>query len=122
VERSFYHGSMERDSRGPYRGWLLGSFVVDHVRKVDELEIKYWEFDQGLTDHPRKTSDIVEFTTLLEGMVRGEIDEEEILLRAGEYVIIPRGVPNNTVIEAIRPSRGLTVKAPSDPTAKRLVT
>lgn len=121
MERSFYHGNMETDSRGAYRGWLLGSFVVDHARRVDELEVKYWEFDTGFPDHPRKTSDIVEFTALMDGIVRGEVDEEEILLKAGEYVIIPRGVPNNTIIEVLEPARGLTVKAPSDPSAKRVI-
>lgn len=120
MERQFYHGSMEEDSRGPYRGWLLGSFVYEQVRRLAELEVKYWEFDTGLTDHPRKTSGIVEFTALMDGIVRGEIDEEEILLKAGEYVVIPKGVPNNTVIEVLEPARGLTAKAPSDPTAKKL--
>jgi quercetin dioxygenase-like cupin family protein len=116
----FYHGEMQRDSRD-YRGWLVGSFVVEGLRRIGEVEVKYWEFERGLTGHPRKISSIVEFTALLDGIVRGEIDDEEILIRGGEYVIIPPNVPNNMTIEALESSRGLTVKAPSDPLAKRIV-
>jgi quercetin dioxygenase-like cupin family protein len=120
TEKRFYHGDMARDAR-EYRGWLLGSFATDQMRRVGEMEVKYWGFAPGVTEHERKTSDTLEVTMLLGGAIRGEIDGQEFLFQEGQYVIIPPGVPNNTVIEALTPAWGITIKAPSDPEAKRIV-
>jgi hypothetical protein len=49
------------------------------------------------------------------------IGVEELILSGGDYVLIHPGTPNNTVLEVLEDARILTVKAPSDPAAKRVI-
>ena len=118
----FYVGDYKNDGlHGENRGWIVGSYMANPARHSADVEVKYWEFPPGETDHPRKTSAIIECTFILTGVVRGEIDGEEITLRAGEYAVIQPNIPNNLVVEALEATSGLTVKAPSDPAAKTVI-
>lgn len=82
------------------------------------LQIVYWEFPEGLTGHPLKSSAIIECTFILQDKARAIINGEEIIIQTGDYVVIEPGTPNNLVEEILEYTVGLTIKAPSDPSAK----
>jgi quercetin dioxygenase-like cupin family protein len=107
---------------GPNRGWIVGTFIKDVPRKNDEVEIMYWEFKAGQeTKHPAKVSSIIECTFLLKGKTRCLVDGIETTLSAGDYIVIQPGTPNNTVAEILEDAAGITIKAPSDPSAKQIL-
>jgi hypothetical protein len=98
MNEKYYVGSYRDDGLNePNRGWIVGKFKDTLPRKNNDVEIKYWEYDVGATDHPTKESNII------------------------DYVVIHPGTKNNTVVEILEPTTGLTVKSPSDPSAKRVV-
>ncbi len=122
MNKTFYIGSYRDDGLNePNRGWIVGKFKDRAPRKNDEVEIKYWEFEVGFNDHPAKESEIIECTFILSGKTKGFIGDNEITLQTGDYVVIQPGTPNNIVAEILEPTTGLTVKAPSDPTAKKVL-
>jgi len=122
MSKPFYRGSYKNDGLNePNHGWIVGKFKDEAPRKNNEVEIKYWEFETGFTDHPTKESAIIECTFILAGKVRGIVASEEVILSAGDYIVIEPGVPNNLVIEILENATGLTVKAPSDPSAKKVL-
>jgi quercetin dioxygenase-like cupin family protein len=120
---AYYVGSYKNDAlHGPNNGWIAGSFIAEPPRKNDAVEIKYWEFKAGsVTGHPVKVSSIIEVTLVIKGKVRSMIDGQELILKAGDYVIIKPGVENNLQVEILDDTEALTVKAPSDPKAKKVV-
>jgi mannose-6-phosphate isomerase-like protein (cupin superfamily) len=122
MNQSYYIGSYREDGLNePNRGWIVGKFKENAPRKNNEVEIKYWEFKVGPNNHPAKESSIIECTFILSGKTKGFIGDNEVTLRAGDYVVIQPGTPNNIVAEILEPASGLTVKAPSDPDAKRVI-
>jgi len=90
-------------------------------RRTGDIEIKYWEYPAGPTEHPAKISKTTEVTFILKGETVAEIDGERLVLKAGDYVVISPDTPNNTVVEILSNAAGLTVKAPSDPFAKKII-
>ncbi len=119
----FYTGSLRQDAvNGVNRGWVVGKFLADPTRYTTEIEVKYWEFEVGNNHgHPAKTSDTTEWTYILTGRVRCEIEGQSLELKAGDYILIHPGTPNNTVAEILESASGICVKAPSDPTAKKIL-
>ncbi len=118
----YYVGDYREDARkGGHRHWIIGKFMGQRPRKTSKLEVKYWDFHIGKTDHPAKESRTLECTFILSGKVSGNIDGKEVTLSAGQYAAIGPGVPNNLVEYVIRRAKGLTIKAPSDPHAKRVL-
>lgn len=118
------HGSLSRDAvAAGRRGWILGAFFDrSDDRHSADLEVKYGEFQKGAdSNHPAKVSSTTEFTLVLSGTVRAVIGTEQVILSAGDYVLIHPGTPNNTVLEVVDDARILTVKAPSDPAAKKVL-
>lgn len=113
-------GNFQEDSKN-HRGWFVGTFIEEGAARTSDVEIKYWEFPAGPTSHDTKVSAIFECTIVLSGKICGTIDNKNIELSAGEYIAIEPGTPNNLVAEIIEQATGLTVKAPSDPSAKRIV-
>lgn len=103
------------------RGWVIGAFFdVADVRFCRDLEVKYAEFAEGADPgHPAKVSSTTEFTVILSGAVRAVVGSDELILSQGDYVLIHPGTPNNTLLEILEDTQILTVKAPSDPMAKR---
>ncbi|SLI19893.1 Cupin domain [Mycobacteroides abscessus subsp. abscessus] len=103
------------------RGWVIGAFFESSdVRFCGDLEVKYGEFTQGADPrHPAKVSSTTEFTFILSGAVRAVVGSDELILSEGDYVLIHPGTPNNTVLEVLEDAQIMTVKAPSDPMAKR---
>lgn len=122
MNKLFYKGSYRNDGlNGSNRGWIVGKFKDEPPRRNDAVEIKYWEYEAGPTNHPMKESSIIECTFILKGKTRALIDGEEIILSTGDYIVIEPGTPNNLVSEVLEKAAGLTVKAPSDPSAKRVL-
>ena len=100
----------------------LWAFMADTPRKNASVEIKYWEYPKGQpANHPMKVSSIIECTFILKGSARAIVDGQEIVLSQGDYIVIPPGTPNNVIVEILEDCAGITVKAPSDPTAKQIV-
>ena len=120
---SYYIGAYRDDAlNGPNRGWIVGTFIENLPRKNNEVEIMYWEFKAGEdTNHPMKVSSIIECTLILKGKTKCMIDGNETVLKAGDYIVIKPGVPNNTVSEVLEDVAGITIKAPSDPSAKKVI-
>ena len=123
MSSNYYLGGFRKDGLdGPNRGWIVGTFIESEPRKNEEVEIKYWEFKAGEeVGHGTKVSAIIECTFILKGRTRCLVGDDEIELKQGDYIVIKPGTPNNTVVEIIEDAVGLTIKAPSDPTAKKLV-
>lgn len=113
-------GNYEQDSQN-HRGWFVGKFIEDGAAKSEDVEIKYWEFPIGPTTHGTKTSTIFECSIFLTGKCKGAIDGQEIEFKAGDYVAIQPNTPNNLVMDIIEPISGFTIKAPSDPSAKKII-
>lgn len=123
MTNAFYVGDYKRDGlNGANNGWIVGTFVDSEPRKNEAVEIKYWEYSAGDTAKQYlKTSAIIECTFILKGSTKCLVDDQEIILNAGDYVVIKPGTPNNTVAEILEDVIGLTIKAPSDPSAKKIV-
>jgi quercetin dioxygenase-like cupin family protein len=107
----YYRGNYFEDSKKEYdqhKGWLVGDFM-ECFRKTNAVEIKFWKFKTGEdTKHENKLQcRAIECTFILKGQIKGEIDNEKVILNTGEYVVIPPRVVN-----------GFTIKAPSDKTDK----
>jgi quercetin dioxygenase-like cupin family protein len=84
------------------------------------VEFKYWEYPEGAVNHAEKTSATLECTLILKGEITGLIDGKMESLHAGQYVVISPGVPNGFPKTVQKKVVGLTIKAPSDPSAKKL--
>ena len=119
----YYIGNMRDDAKnGGHRGWVVGKFLEEgKVAKTDDVEILYWEFPPGKIDHPTKVSTIIEITIILKGKIAGNIEEKPIIISQGEYIVIKPGTVNNIAQNALEDVVGITIKAPSDPSAKKVV-
>jgi mannose-6-phosphate isomerase-like protein (cupin superfamily) len=119
----YYIGNYKKDAKyNGHRGWLVGTFMEENnPNKVDDVEIKYYEHEIGPTDHGLKVSKTFECTFILEGESVAEVDGQECILTKGQYIVLPPGVPNNLHKMINRPLCSLTIKAPSDPTAKKVI-
>lgn len=120
---AYYIGDFRYDGLfGPNRGWIVGKFIDDAPRKNNEVEIKYWEYAAGEeVSHGIKVSSIIECTLILKGKTTCIVDGQQTTLKQGDYIVIKPGVPNNTVAEILEDTVGITIKAPSDPNAKKIV-
>ncbi len=118
----YYRGNYYKDYEKEYhehKGWLVGEFM-ECFRKTKSVEIKFWKFNKyGKIEHEKKLQcRAIECTFILKGRIRGEIDNEEVFLGTGDYVVIPPRVSNNFPIEILECAEGLTIKVPSDKTDK----
>jgi mannose-6-phosphate isomerase-like protein (cupin superfamily) len=122
MARNYYKGNYADDSRrGVNDGWIVGTFMEVGPRQTGDVEIKYWEYGDGPTGHLTKESGIIEVTFILKGKVVAEVDGDRFILSAGDYIVIQPNTRNNTVVEILSDAIGLTVKAPSIPTAKKII-
>ena len=122
---SFYHGNYEEESEikstDPRKDkwWFVGHFMPEGYRKTKAVGLKYWRFNKGEeASHEPKNGEPLstEFDLILSGRVHGVIAGMDIILSAGEYVIIPPNTPSNLILKVLEePVIGLTIKAPSDP-------
>ena len=107
-------------------GWIAGVFFADdeteNARTAQDLEVKHWAYPRGGGQcHPPKVATNTEWTMILSGSVLATVGGEHLTLNAGDYVLIHPGTPNNVVQEVLEDTVGITVKSPSDPTAKTVL-
>jgi mannose-6-phosphate isomerase-like protein (cupin superfamily) len=127
MSAGFVVGSIRQDAVVLGRsGWILGSFFPEvgdgSERRTGEIEVKYWEYLPGeASGHGAKSSATVEWSYILTGSTLAQLDGREVVLNAGDYVLIHPGTPNNLVSKVLEPISAITVKAPSDPSAKKAV-
>ena len=77
MKAKYYKGDFTVDSRtGPYRNWIVGKFIEDGPRHTEDVEIKYWEYAAGATDHDFKSSETIEVTFILKDKALAEINGE----------------------------------------------
>jgi quercetin dioxygenase-like cupin family protein len=120
-------GSMREDAeRLGHGGWVAGVFFADDAaesaRATDALEVKYWAYERGGgQSHPDKVSTTLEWSLILSGRVTARLGDEHVELAAGDYALIHPGTPNNMVAEVLEDVTAITVKAPSDPSAKQVL-
>jgi len=119
----YYIGDIKKDAIDHGDGWVVGTFMPEGlVQKTSAMEIKYWHFEVGKTKHLTKTSATIECTIILEGESEGLFGDQIITLKKGQYFVIKPGTINNFPINVVKPTTGITIKAPSDVTAKKIVT
>ncbi len=116
-----YHIGNYKDDAPKHHGWFIGTFIEEGAAKTEDVEVKYWEFPVGPTTHPTKKSSTYECTIFIAGRCRGTVDGQEFEFKAGDYIAIQPGTPSNPVMEILEPTIGLTIKAPSDPSAKQII-
>lgn len=103
------------------RGWFIGSFMKNEANRTSVVEIKYTELPTGPTNHGLKTSTTYECSIFISGKSRAIIDGVEHIIGAGDYVAIQPNTPNNLVVEILEPVKIITIKAPCDPSAKKII-
>lgn len=113
-------GNFSEDA-GAHRGWFIGTFMEDPAVKTDAVEVKYWHYNKGPVAHDTKISSTYECTLIIAGSCKGVINGTPVELHAGEYYAVQSGISNNIPIEALEPVTGITIKAPSDPSAKKVI-
>jgi hypothetical protein len=124
---SYVVGRLASDAqRLDRRGWVVGSFFQQGSdqgeRHCSALEVKYWSYPRGGGgSHGVKSSFTTEWSLIMTGRTRALIDDSLVELEGGDYVLIHPGTPNNLVAEVLEDMTAITVKAPSEPTAKTLV-
>lgn len=96
--------------------------MKDPQRNTDQVEVKYWEYKKGekVKDY-LKTSATTEWTYIIKGKIKARVDDTEVTLSAGDYILIHPNTPNNTVAEILEDVQAITVKAPSDQKAKKIL-
>ncbi len=120
--KKFYIGDYKEDViKENHGGWFIGKFMEVEPRKNDEVEVKYWEFGVGNPNHDTKTSKTIECTLILEGEIEGYVDGEKVNLYGGQYIVIKPGTSNGFPKKVYKRVRGITIKAPSDPSAKKVL-
>jgi len=114
VEQKFYIGNYKEDAKKD-RGWFIGHFIEDEIRKTTQLEIKYWEFEKEQdSGHLLKVQrNATEYTFILEGEIVGRVEDKVVDLKKEDYIIIKPGVVNNLVEKVIEKAKGITIKVPS---------
>jgi len=116
-----YHVGKYAQDNQKNRGWFIGTFMENPVTNTDVMEIKYAEFPIGPTDHGVKTSVTYECSIMISGRARALVGDDEIIWETGDYIAIQPDTPNNLVLAILEPVKILTVKAPCDPGAKKVI-
>lgn len=121
--KNYYKGDSHEDYENEYekhQGWLVGEFM-EGVRKTDKVEIKFWKFKKGevVSGHPKIQRVAIECILIIEGIIKGKLDGEEVVLKAGDYLVVLPGV-NNDISSVVEDVKGLTIKAPSIPNDKMI--
>lgn len=117
---NYYRGNLHEDrEREPERnGWLIGQFMNEKkldYRGTDKMAIKFWQFKKGqITNHKTKYQKFAtECTVILKGKIKARIGSEEMILLAGEYIVLPPNTISNLALEILEDAEGMTIKAPS---------
>lgn len=123
MDKTFYVGKLRDDAlQGQNHGWVVGTFLQDLSRQTEHMEVKYWEYPKGVPGHDTKSSSgVTEWIYILKGESRALLGDREIILRAGDYVLVHPGTVSNPLLEVLEDICGITVKSPSKPNAKQII-
>ncbi|MBV8180453.1 MAG: signal peptidase I [Mycobacterium sp.] len=105
------------DDAGTNRGWLLGHFMSDEVRKTDALEVKWGIHPAGQRrDGWTATEQRTTLLLLISGRFRLDLPTGSVTLeRQGDYVVWGKGIDHSW--QAEDDSTVITVRWPSSPVA-----
>ncbi len=97
------------------KGWFLGSFMKDEIRKTDKIQFKYWKLKKGKNpENKALTHTSPEYTIILKGKLDGEIDGQKIELETGDYIVIRAGVPHHYPINIYEDVEAFTLRVPNN--------
>lgn len=120
--KPYYTGNLKKDSKeSTHHGWIVGSFMENLPQKTKHVEIKSWEFPAGKGSHPTKISKTLEISIIIKGTIRGMVNNQTVTLSAGDYIVISPNTPNNITQNILKRVWGITIKAPSDINAKKII-
>lgn len=105
--------------------WFIGNTSFDkrgleNIKKLQKGQdknfgIKYWEFRKNdySKEHKLKPETVFEYNFILEGKIRGRVGTtKDIILRAGDFIVINPNFDINLQEEIIQDTKGLTIKIP----------
>jgi quercetin dioxygenase-like cupin family protein len=72
--------------------------------------VTLWQFKTGITPHVHREHDEVIYCESGEGIAL--LGSEKRRMRAGDFVVIPPGVPHGVTVTSRRPMRGISVFSP----------
>ena len=100
------------------QGWLYGTFMPEGLQKDDRVEIKILKYPKSFTSplHYQKIATKIEI--IWEGNSLWRIDDEEIILKSGDYIILPP-MTKTAIVKILSDYLILeTIKIPSYPKDK----
>jgi len=97
--------------------WVFGSFrEIDSLAKTDDFELKYWFFkkDEEFRHEAKFQVLATEYNFIIKGKIKGRVgDKKDIVLEAGDYIVIKPGEIVNLQQEIVEDVEGITIKVPS---------
>jgi len=97
--------------------WIFGSFRdIKSLAKTEDFEFKYWSFKKGeeIKHEPKFQILAKEYNLIIKGKIKGRVgDKKDIILGAGDYIIIEPGEIVNLQQEIMEDVEGITIKTPS---------
>jgi mannose-6-phosphate isomerase-like protein (cupin superfamily) len=114
----YYKGDYKTDKK--HRGWFIGPFLEDgNPCKTNLLEIIYKEHTAGseVEHHYHEKKD--EILILLEGKAEYKLNDDPVIIHAGEFIYIHPGVKISGVF--LEASKIIAIHAPAIPGDKQIV-
>jgi len=99
--------------------WVFGGFVKDrNLAKTEDFELKYWMFradDKRKFHKPKFQCCSKEYNFIIDGEIEGRVGntKRNIILKAGDYIIIKPGFAVDLQQNIKEDVRGITIKTPS---------
>lgn len=91
------------------------------IDRKKDFELKYWEFKENDKDKshcPKLQRNAVEYDFIIEGEIIGDISndkeiiKQDIILRAGDFIVIKPGFLINLQKQINKNTKGITIKIP----------
>ncbi|SRR5579883_940129 len=96
--------------------WLFNHYltiVADHTTTDGKYDLIEGYFPPGAQTPPHRHTRYSEQIYVLEGEFTVWVDQNKVVVGAGESVLIPMGTPHVVAALSDQPARGLVVAAPS---------
>ena len=89
---------------------------INSLAKTENFEFKYWHFNKGeeYKHEPKFQITATEYNFIIKGKIIGRVgNQKDIILEAGDYIIIQPGEIVNLQQEIVEDVEGITIKVPS---------
>jgi glyoxylate utilization-related uncharacterized protein len=91
--------------------------ISDHLKGEENFKdfiLKYWEFKKDVPKiHSSKSQkNSIEYNFIIEGKIQGMIMDNEVVLEAGDFVVIKPGFEINLQGKVLEDTKGITIKIP----------